>query len=450
MKKFILSFSLMAMLLMGKMAAAQLTIGADTRIRSDNNSYIVLHDLGIVHNAVVIEPVVKFTGNTTVLINSNGIPVFSRIEVANSRGTSVKLEKDIEVSGHIRFSGGMLNLNGRTINLQTTALLLNESESSRVNSPAGGEISVNVLLNAPVAANPGNLGVLITSAANMGNVKVSRGHKPFLMNANNQYSIARYYTITPANNQNLNATLRIQYLDTELNGRSEELLGLWRSDNGGNSFQSQEFTGRSTGQNYVEKSGIGSLATHTLFDAQAILPVTNWQFVARRINSNLVKLDWTTMQESSNRGFHIERQLEQEAGFSPIGFVTSLAPGGNSNRPLTYAQTDNNSYNGKTYYRLRQEDLDGHFAFSVIRMVTREASKDIVLKAWPIPAQGHFFVSVEGVDKDLLQIFDVAGKLKQELLITGNTQHQVSHLPAGMYVLRLASQKGIQQKVVVQ
>ena len=435
---------------MGTMAHAQLIIGAGTSIKSDNNSYIVLNDLGIVHNAVVLDPVLKFTGNAAASINSNGIPVFGRIEMAKSGGASVKLQKDMEVSGHISFNSGMLDLDGHHISLQSTALLLNESENSRINSAAGGEVAINVLLNAPVAVNPGNLGAVITSTANMGNVKVSRGHKPFLMNANNQYSIARYYTITPTNNQNLNATLRIQYLDTELNGRSEELLGLWRSDNGGSSFQSQEFTGRSTGQNYVEKSGISSLATHTLFDAQAILPVTNWQFTARRISSDLVKLDWKTTQESNNHGFHVERKLEHEPGFSDIGFVKSLAAGGNSGWPLTYTQTDHNSYTGKTYYRLKQEDLDGQFAWSVIRMITGENSKAVVLKAWPVPAKDNFFVSVEGIDKDLLQIFEVSGRLRQQLPVTGNTQHQITHLPAGTYVLRLASQKDVQQKVVVQ
>jgi hypothetical protein len=449
MKKILPPF-LVSLLFISNNTNAQLTIGAGTQVKGDNNSYIVLYNLDMVHNGAAFEPVLKFTGNNNVHINSDVAPVFSRIMLAKVIGTKVSLQKKIEVSQYINFSSGTLDLNGHDIELQSTALLQNESVNSYINSTAGGVITIDAVLNAPVAANPGNLGAMITSTANMGNVKIARGHAPRLMNASNQYSIARFYTVTPVNNQNLNATLRIYYMDHELNGRPEDLLGIWRSDNGGNSFQSLELTGRSTGLNYVEKTGIPSLAMHTLFDAQAILPVTNWQFTAKRINSDVVKLDWSTTQESNNHGFHIERKREQDAAFSTIGFAPSLAPNGNSSNLLNYTRNDNNNYTGKTYYRLKQEDLDGQFAVSAIRMVTGENSKTVVLKAWPIPAQGHFFVSVEGIEKDMLLVYDASGKLQQQSPVSGHTQHQVDHLPAGTYILRLASQKDIQQRVIVQ
>lgn len=448
--KKIIPIALMSLLLMSNTTHAQLNIGAGTQIKSDNDSYIVLFNLDMVHNGAVLEPVLKFTGNNNVNINSDGVPVFNRIMLTKVIGSKVSLQTTIEIGQYINFSSGLLDLNNHDINLHATALLQNESDNSRIISTAGGMIAINTTLNAPVAANPGNLGAAITSTTNMGNVRIARGHTPRLMNANNQYSVARFYTITPANNQQLNATLRLYYLDSELNGRTEALLGIWRSDNGGSNFQSLEYTGRSTGQNYVEKTGINTLATHTLFDAQTILPVTNWQFTAKRINNEIVKLDWSTTQESNNSGFHIERKREQDAAFSTIGFAPSLAPNGNNSNPLYYTRNDNNSYTGKTYYRLKQEDLNGQFAVSAIRMVTGDNSKAITLKAWPIPAQGHFFVSVEGIEKDVLLIYDASGKLQQQLPVSGHTQHQVSHLPAGTYVLRLASQRDIQQRVVVQ
>lgn len=432
----------------GNSVQAQLTIGTATHIKSNNDSYLVLDNLGLTHNAGTIEPVLKFAGSMDVFINSTGTPVFGRLMLAKSNGAAVKLLQPVEISEYIYFHSGLLDLNGHDINLQSSASLQNESENGRINSAAGGMVVINAQLNAPVAANPGNLGAVITSAANLGTVRIARGHVPFRMDAGNHYSIARYFTITPANNQNLNATLRLYYQDAELNGRTEGLLGIWRSDNGGSSFQPLEFTGRSTGENYVEQAGIHSFAIHTLFDAQAILPVTNLQFAARRISNDVVKLDWKTTQESNNRGFYLERRCEHETSFTQIGFIPSLAVNGNSTNPLGYSRNDYNNYTGNTYYRLKQEDLAGQQALSAVRMVTGDNSKTVVLKAWPIPAQGYFFVSIEGIEKDLLLIYDAAGKLQRQLPVSGYTQHQVSGLPAGMYVLRLASQKDIQQRVM--
>lgn len=439
---------LAAVLLLGHNLPAQLSIGPGTSIKSDNNSFIVLNDLGIAHNATVVEPVIKFTGNANVTISGSGSPLFNKLELAKSNNAQVMLLNGLQVAQSISFNGGLLNLGTNNINLQNGAQLLNESENSRISSTSVGLVIINAVLNAPAAATPGNLGIAITSASNLGNVQIARGHKTFPINGSN--SITRYYTITPSNNQQLNATLRFYYRDAELNGRPEDILGFWTSDNGGSSFQPMLYSGRSTGLNYVEKSGLDHLSMVTLFDANSILPVTELSFTAQRVNASQVKLDWKTATEHDNKGFYIERKLEQEAGFSSLGFVASLAPGGNSSQPLTYSRNDNNNTTGKSYYRLKQEDLNGQAVWSAIRIVNGANSKPVALKVWPIPVVGNFYVNVEGIDKDMLMVFDMAGKLKLQLPVQGNTQHQITQLPAGAYILRLATQKDMQQKIIVQ
>ncbi|MDF2188747.1 T9SS type A sorting domain-containing protein [Paraflavitalea sp. CAU 1676] len=439
---------LAALLLLGHTLPAQLTIGSGTSIKSDNNSYLVLNDLGIAHNATAIEPTIKFTGSATSTITGTGNATLTRLELAMQNNATVQLQYSIQVSQSIRFDGGMLDLNNRNIQLLSGAQLLNESSTSHVSGANGGLLMITVALNTPSAVNPGNLGLEITSAANLGNVQIARGHKSFPINGSN--SITRYYTITPTFNQQLNATVRFYYFDAELNGRPEEMLGLWSSGNGGNSFQSVQYTGRSAGLNYVEKTGIDQLSTFTLFDAASILPVSDLQFTAQRTNSSQVRLDWKTATEHDNKGFHIERKLEQESNFTTLGFVPSLATGGNSSQPLAYTRTDNNNFTGRSYYRLKQEDINGQAVWSVVRIVTGINNKTVVLKAWPIPAIGNFYVNVEGIEKDVLMVYDMTGKLKLQLPISGNTQHQVTQLTAGTYLLKLAGQKDIQQKIIVQ
>src|SRR5262249_38537027 len=153
----------------------------------------------------------------------------------------------------------------------------------------------------------------------------------------------------------------------------------------------------------------------------------------------------------NNLGFHIERKKETDNNYIDLGFVGSKAPGGNSGFPLEYSKTDTNSFAGKTWYRLKQEDNDGHFAYSVIRMVSGDATKTVALKAWPIPSDGDFNILASGIDKTAtVQIVDATGKLIRQITVTDNVQQKVDRLPAGVYYLRLAGNTDLSQKIVVQ
>ncbi|MBS0647546.1 MAG: T9SS type A sorting domain-containing protein [Verrucomicrobia bacterium] len=181
------------------------------------------------------------------------------------------------------------------------------------------------------------------------------------------------------------------------------------------------------------------------------LPVTNLSFVAQRINPQQVKLSWQTEQEFNNKGFYIERKKENEIQFSVIGFEASKVYGGNSSSGLYYERNDINDYEGKTYYRLRQEDLDGHTSYSAIRIANGSGEKIFTLKAWPIPAVKNFYVEVKGLTQPgVLHIFDMSGKLVQSAVISNQQQLQVSGLAPGTYVLQLAGVKVPVQKIVVQ
>lgn len=181
------------------------------------------------------------------------------------------------------------------------------------------------------------------------------------------------------------------------------------------------------------------------------LPVTNLQFAARRINQQQVQLSWQTEQEFNNRGFYIERKKENETQFSVIGFVPSKASNGYSLFRLNYEQADANAFSGKTYYRLQQEDIDGRSVYSAVRMVSGSDEKKPVLKAWPIPAHNDFYVQVQGIEKlDLLQIFDVNGRMVKSAVISNQQQLHVYGIVPGTYILQLAGKKELVQKIIVQ
>jgi Secretion system C-terminal sorting domain len=210
---------------------------------------------------------------------------------------------------------------------------------------------------------------------------------------------------------------------------------------------------------------VGEVASKTLFGGtnmltQGILqpyntivalPVTGLEFFAKRLDASKVVLDWKTLQEFNNKGFHMERKYENETNFTDIGFVPSTAFGGNSSLPLTYQKQDHNSFAGKTYYRIKQEDLDGKSTYSVIRIVAGAMDKQMHMQVWPVPANGPVNVLVNGLTKnDVLLLYDISGKLIKQQPVQNNSPIQLSGLKTGTYVLRLAENKELVQKIIVQ
>lgn len=188
-----------------------------------------------------------------------------------------------------------------------------------------------------------------------------------------------------------------------------------------------------------------------LTDQQAVLlPVTGLEFKARRINADQVQLTWKTTQEVNNLGFYVERKKENESSFTPVAFRPSAAPNGNTSLPLQYQHVDANNFTGVAYYRLKQVDKDSNFAYSAIRFVNGQGSKIIVLKAWPVPSYGTVNVLAEGVEKDQLLVFDNGGRFVKQVPVSAQAAVQLTGLLPGTYIVMLASQKEINQKIIVQ
>jgi murein tripeptide amidase MpaA len=70
---------------------------------------------------------------------------------------------------------------------------------------------------------------------------------------------------------------------------------------------------------------------------------------------NQVRLSWTTVTETNNKGFEIERRLT-EGEWSTIGFVEGH---GTITEPKEYTFNDKQPVREKSYYRLKQIDYDG-------------------------------------------------------------------------------------------
>lgn len=211
-------------------------------------------------------------------------------------------------------------------------------------------------------------------------------------------------------------------------------------------------TGRLATDGYALRNNLRGFSEFGIGLLSAALPVTLTGFTVKRTNRSLVQVSWQTQTEQNNKGFDVERRLEDETNFVTKGFVGSKAPNGNSTLPIDYAFADGNAYSGISYYRLKQVDLDNRAHYSLIKAVRGEATVSVLI--WPNPNEGQFSIRMEGVNgQKEAYIIDLNGKLVQKITIKGTQQVNIRNLSAGTYVLSIPDAFGsgahFKEKVMV-
>jgi hypothetical protein len=193
----------------------------------------------ILHNASLINNGSFLTDSGTVVFSSDAgaagafiggaNPVsFHHLTIGNSAG-DLRLNNDAFVTGRITLDSGNLQLNGYLLDLGSSGSIVGERNEARITGVEGGAIRVTSVLNGPHSVNPGNIGVEITSDANLGATVITRGHFQ-LTNSSGETSIERWFDIAPETNTSLHATLRFFYLDGELAGKNKNALALFSGD----------------------------------------------------------------------------------------------------------------------------------------------------------------------------------------------------------------------------
>jgi hypothetical protein len=130
-------------------------------------------------------------------------------------------------------------------------------------------------------------------------------------------------------------------------------------------------TGRSESTNAIATTGAQQIifggvsdAFIAKFNTNGTLPVKLLSFNAILANGK-VNCAWETASEINNDYFTLERSKDGNS-FEAVGNVKGQE---NSNRNIRYSYTDNNPFSGISYYRLKQTDFDGKYAYSPIKKV---------------------------------------------------------------------------------
>ncbi len=181
-------------------------------------------------------------------------------------------------------------------------------------------------------------------------------------------AVQRTYTVTPTAGAGYSATLRLHYLNSELNGNNENSANfdLWRH-NGVDTWQRQVKTANDAADtaNWAEKSGVTQFSAWTLAGGSASGPgptaVRLTRFNAASFADG-VRLSWESGYEVNNLGFHVYREQNgQRSRVTPsivAGSALTVGQGNSLTAGYSYSWFDQEG-TPDTAYHLEAIDLNG-------------------------------------------------------------------------------------------
>lgn len=400
---------------------------------------IVLNNGGFENNGTITP------GNSELIFTGNSATVNSFISGTGSTGlykltlnktvNGIQLNSNISLSNILQFtSGDSLCLNGHNIDLGSTGSLSGESGTKRVTGRTGGYIQSVQTLNAPAGVNPGNLGFRITSGANLGSTIIRRSHQQ-----QSGASIYRYFDVVPTNNSGLNAIVQVYYFDQELGGLAEPNLGVFYSSNGGIQWSNFGEDGIDQGANFLTLNSVNILNRFTLANISMPLAVKLIRLYAVSAEQKIL-LNWVTSAETGNSYFDIERSSDG-IHFLRIGQTPGF---GTTDHEQYYQFADLMPLPGKSYYRLRQVDVDGKFIYSYVVMTDHAISANQLLRLYPNPLSGtvlYLNIYCAKAGEQEFNLFNQAGVILRVISVDCIAGSQVIELntgilPAGVYTIR--------------
>jgi hypothetical protein len=168
-----------------------------------------------------------------------------------------------------------------------------------------------------------------------------------------------------------------------------------------------------------------------------ILPVTLLNFTSTLINKT-VKLLWQTAMEINSSYFLIERSADG-LNFSTIGTITAADVNNNIKQ---YSFLDDGPL-AVNYYRLKEVDLNGKYAYSNILSVKIPQTQVLNIIDNPVQNLLELQINTSSTQLNYVTILDFAGrKLKYFNMKNGVQNIDVSFLPTGNYILQLVTTDG--------
>ncbi len=196
-----------------------------------------------------------------------------------------------------------------------------------------------------------------------------------------------------------------------------------------------------TTQVVVDNANLSALNLNIAYTAPIPVELTGF---AANVAGEAINLEWSTATETNNKGFEVERSEDGE-NFSKIAFVDGM---GTTTEAQSYIFTDRNAVGGTYYYRLRQVDFDGTYAYSDVVEVEFVPSEYSLQQNYPNPFNPSttikFALPVEA--KVTVTLYNALGQRVNEIVSNNFTagvqtvNFNASELASGMYIYQISAQ----------
>jgi len=171
-------------------------------------------------------------------------------------------------------------------------------------------------------------------------------------------------------------------------------------------------------------------------DLSGALPVKLIDFTVKK-EQNSATMQWKTSEEINGDYFEIEHSANAK-NWQVLDQVIAI---GDTKELSKYSYSHQNIPIGINYYRLKMVDLDGTFAYSVIKSVLNKEENN--LKIFPNPVTDRLFIESNYLTKiTSVQINDIQGK--QVIALTNNIRNGIviSSLSPGSYIVIIQQEDG--------
>ncbi len=412
---------------------------------------------------------VRFDGAAAQTITGNfqGTRAFDNIRINNSSATGITLSGDVDIDGLLTFQDGHFYTSADdSLRLRSSGTKTGASSDSHVKGPMiKNNIAASSTYTFPVGKGTRYAPV---SIVDVGTGSDNWKAEYFLSNSNGTSSFdpddpgSGFQALTEiasdmwtVESQGSNTSkIRVTYGAWHGSSDQTDLRVVWwdaaqsggaRWENqGGNPISGSVTTGTVTSENAISFSSQDFTLGAVSEDA---LPVEMLYFEGAE-DGGAVLLDWATATEIDNDHFEVQRSQDGR-DWEVIGVVNGA---GTTVEEQVYDFSDFKPYVGNSYYRLRQVDYDGKFAFTDIILVNVRL-EPISLNVYPNPIEDIFTVDIKGINANEetsysiislqgayvgqgILIADEAGRINEQLTLSYGQ-------PAGIYILRVATSQRV-------
>lgn len=396
------------------------------------------------------EGAVIFTGTGgQTLISGGTAEGFYDYTINNTSVASLTIEDDISASNSLTFVDGIIYrgvAGTEVVRILDGAAVSGASNNSHVDGQV--EKTGNVAFDFPVGKNdfyrPISIGAPSIGATGFIAEYFQEDPHPTFDDGSLEASLDRissceYWILDHSNGVLGNATVTLSWITETSCGVSmiSDLSvarwdgAIWRNEGNGGT------TGADAAGTIISGAAVTSFSPFTLASISDFnpLPIELLSFDATLVYDQ-VNLEWVTASEINNDFFTIERS-SNAVDFAPIAKQNGA---GNSSAELTYYQIDRKPLLGVSYYRLKQTDYDGTFAYSDVRLVNYRLDEAFVYPN-PVANQSELYLYLpEGFEDTMLEIYNVSGSLIETTLASsGLNQLSIFNYVQGTYLIKIVN-----------